>query len=194
MNTHFVNYILLAIGILTLMVAVIMIFLDKLKGDDMYFNIDVKEQEIKKVIEDAEEILSELNFTSDVIVKEIEEKINNLNSIYRSVNSSLAQLNVKSALPEPAAASVATHPIAQQAAVQPQIQSTVERTTVPVKFKPMTMAAQSKAAPKDEKPKTKQQLIFELADQGTSVVDIAKRMNMGQGEVSLILSLKNEES
>lgn len=58
MTTHFINYILLAVGILTVLSTVIMIILDKLKGDDMYFNIDVKEQELKKVIEDAEEIQS----------------------------------------------------------------------------------------------------------------------------------------
>lgn len=186
MNTNFINYILLAVGILTLMAAVIMIFLDKLKGDDMYFNIDVKEQEIKKVIEDAEEILSELNFTSDVIVKEIEEKINNLNRIYRSVNNSLAQLHTK---PAPA-----EQVVSQQPVLQTQAQPVIEKTTVPVKFKPMTITSQSKSMPREEKPKSKQQMIFELADQGFSVVDIAKQMNMGQGEVSLILSLKNEES
>lgn len=181
MTTHFINYILLGIGILTVMAVVIMIFLDKLKGDDIYFNIDVKEQEIKKVIEDAEEILSELNFTSDVIVKEIEEKINNLNRVYRDVNNSISQVN--------------TRPVVEQQVPQPQSvsQPTIEKTIVPVKFKPITMTTTNKSSVKEEKPKTKQQMIFELADQGISIVDIAKQMNLGQGEVSLILSLKNEE-
>ena len=184
MNTHFVNYILLAVGILTVMTAIIMIFLDKLKGDDMYFNIDVKEQEIKKVIEDAEEILSELNFTSDVIVKEIEDKINNLNKIYRSVNNSIAQIN---------SGPMVKQQVTQQSVVLQQPQQTVEKTSVPVRFKPMTIASTAKNAIIEEKSKTKQQMIFELADQGISIVDIAKRMNVGQGEVSFILSLKNEE-
>lgn len=186
MTTHFINYILLGIGILTVMAVVIMIFLDKLKGDDIYFNIDVKEQEIKKVIEDAEEILSELNFTSDVIVKEIEEKINNLNSIYRDVNNSISQLNTRPVVEPQVLQSQVLQP-------QPAPQPTIEKTVVPVKFKPITVTASTKSSVKEEKPKTKQQIIFELADQGISVVDIAKQMNLGQGEVSLILSLKNEE-
>jgi DNA-binding NarL/FixJ family response regulator len=183
MTTNFINYILLAIGILTVMTLVIMIFLDKLKGDDLYFNIDVKEQEIKKVIDDAEEILSELNFTSDVIVKEIEEKINNLNTIYRSVNNSIAQLNTRSI----------TEPQVPELVTQTESNGPIEKTTVPVKFKPMTMTAPNKNTANEEKSKSKRQLVFEMAEQGTSIVDIAKRMNMGQGEVSLILSLKNEE-
>lgn len=180
MAANFINYFLLAIGIITVLTAVILIFLDKLKGDDMYFNIDVKEQEMKKVIEDAEEILSELNFTSDVIVKEIEEKIAHLNKVYRSVNQSIEQMNVRTVqMPqEPVMAAP----------------SAVERTTVPVKFKPITLTAANKTAVKEEKPKTKQQQVFEMAEQGISVIDIAKKLNMGQGEVSLILSLKNEES
>jgi hypothetical protein len=82
-----INYILLAIGIITVLSAIIMIFLDKLKGDDMYFNIDVKEQELRKVIDDAEEVLSELNFASDIIVKDIEDKINSFNQLYKSASN-----------------------------------------------------------------------------------------------------------
>jgi DNA-binding NarL/FixJ family response regulator len=168
------------------MAAVIVIFLDKLKGDDIYFNIDVKEQEIKKVIEDAEEILSELNFTSDVIVKEIEDKINNLNKIYSNVNNSIAQLNSRPMVVEQA--------VSNQSTIMPTNPTIVEKTVVKAKLKPMSITPVNKNLKKEEKPKSKQEIIFELAGQGTSVIDIAKKMNMGQGEVALILSLKNEEN
>ena len=46
--------------------------------------------------------------------------------------------------------------------------------------------------PVDEKLSQKQLKVFEYAAQGMSVTDIAKQMNIGQGEVMLILSLKNE--
>ena len=68
-----INYVLLAIGVFVILAALIMIFLDKVKGEDIYFSIDVKEQEIKKVIEDADEIISELNYTSEMVVQEIEQ-------------------------------------------------------------------------------------------------------------------------
>lgn len=192
MTTHFINYILLAVGILTVLSTVIMIILDKLKGDDMYFNIDVKEQELKKVIEDAEEIQSELNFTSDIIVKDIEEKINAFNQLYKHATRSLEQLNTKPAAVEPQAP---VHPVPQP--IQQPIQQTaphIERTVVPVKFKPVTAVNANKTVQSEEQAKSKQQMILELAEQGVSIVDIAKRLNVGQGEVTLILSLKNEEN
>lgn len=176
MTIHFINYILLAIGIITVLTAIILIFLDKLKGDDMYFNIDIKEQEIKKSIEDAEEILSELNFASDVIIKDIEEKISSFNQLYKNLSNSLVHVNV-----EPTAS-------------EPQQTQHVVKTTVPVKFKSVTAVSSQKSIFKEEKQKSKQQLVNELAEQGISVIDIAKKMNMGQGEVALILSLKNEEN
>lgn len=197
-----INYILLAIGIITVLSAIIMIFLDKLKGDDMYFNLDVKEQELKKVMDDAEEVLSELNFASDIIVKDIEEKINSFNMMYKNASSNLNHIAlVRPTVPEPqpvqqvqpVQAAQPMQPVQQ--AIQPEKQQApqIERTTVPVKFKPVTAVSASKIQQKEEQPKSKQQMVQELAEQGISIVEIAKRMNMGQGEVSLILSLKNEE-
>jgi DNA-binding NarL/FixJ family response regulator len=181
MAANFINYFLLGIGIITVLVTLILIFVDKLKGDDMYFNIDVKEQEMKKVMEDAEEILSELNFTSDVIVKEIEEKITHLNKTYRNVNQSMEQIHARPAV-------IPQEPVAAAPSLP------TEKNAVPARFKPITVMTGGKTITNKEKPKTKQQMIAEMAAQGISVVDIAKNLNMGQGEVALILSLKNEES
>jgi hypothetical protein len=183
-----INYILLAIGIITVLSAIIMIFLDKLKGDDMYFNIDVKEQELRKVIDDAEEVLSELNFASDIIVKDIEDKINSFNQLYKSASNNL---NYQSAIQSAPAPPPAQPVLPIQQTMQ---QAQVERTVVPVKFKPVTAVITNKSQIKEEHLKSKQQMVHELAEQGVSVIDIAKKMNMGQGEVALILSLKNEES
>ena len=184
MTTNFLNYILLAVGILTIMVIAIIIFLDKLKGDDMYFNIDVKEQEIKKVMEDAEEILSELNFTSDVIVKDIEEKINNLNRIYKSLNNNIEQHSTRMITVE--------QPVSQKILEEQPSQVVLEKPIAPAKFKPMTILPIKVNTQKEEPQNSKQEAIYELVSQGVSVVDIAKKMNIGQGEVSLILSLKKE--
>lgn len=186
MTTNFLNYILLAVGILTIMTVLIIIFLDKLKGEDLYFNIDVKEQEIKKVLEDAEEILSELNFTSDVIVKDIEEKVNNLNRIYKNANISMEQHNTRAIAVEQAV----PHKMMEE---QPN-QIVLERTIAPMKYKPMTISPIKRNTQKEEPQKSKQEVIYDLFGQGISIVDIAKKMNIGQGEVSLILSLKKEEN
>jgi DNA-binding NarL/FixJ family response regulator len=185
MTTNFLNYLLLAVGILTILAVAIIIFLDKLKGEDIYFNIDAKEQELKKVIDDAEEILSELNFTSDVIVKDIEEKINNLNRIYKSVSNNLEQHKFN--------ALAVTEPTLSEVAEQPVNQIIYERPAAPNKAKLMTISPKKADTPIDVVQGSKQEAIYELVNQGLSIVDIAKKMNIGQGEVALILSLKKEE-
>lgn len=167
-----VNYVLLAIGIFTMLVTVILIFLDKVKGEDIYFNMDVKEQEIKKIIEDADEIISELNYTSEMVVKEIEEKLNGFRNELKNLNNTgMSSFAAEKKDNAPAAAPIAV---------------------TPVKKKKITNDDRSDDKALDGKLSQKQQSVFDYASHGMSVTDIAKQMNIGQGEVMLILSLKNE--
>lgn len=166
------NYVLLAFGIFTVLAAGMLIFLDKLKGEDIYFNIDVKQQEIKKVIEDADEIISELNYTSEMVVKEIEEKL----SIFREELKSISEMAVST--------SAAVKKDNPAPLVAPIIKTS--------RKKKITNDDAEKDKAIDEKLNSKQESVFEYAAQGMSVTEIAKQMNIGQGEVTLILSLKNE--
>ncbi|MHB1392462.1 MAG: DUF6115 domain-containing protein [Clostridia bacterium] len=167
-----INYVLMAFGIFAILATIILIFLDKIKGEDIYFNIDVKEQEIKKVIEDADEIISELNYTSEMVVKEIEEKLKSL----REEQRNLANAAINTSVIE-------------------------KKDNVPPVIAPIITASKKKKITNDNVEKDnafegnlnpKQQAVFDYASQGMSVTDIAKQMNIGQGEVMLILSLKNE--
>ena len=167
-----INYVLLAFGIFTILAAAIFIFLDKVKGEDIYFNMDVKEQEIKKVIEDADEIISELNYTSDMIVKEIEDKLRSFRDELQSLNNT----PVSSAAPE-------------KKDIAPAI---ITKAAVSTKKKKITNDDTDEDKINDFNLNQKQQIVFDYASQGMSVTDIAKQMNIGQGEVMLILSLKNE--
>lgn len=167
-----INYVLMAFGIFAILAATILIFLDKIKGEDIYFNIDVKEQEIKKVIEDADEIISELNYTSEMVVKEIEEKLKSLREEQRNIANAAA--------PAPAAEK---KDVAQQAA--PPVVAAGKK-------KKITNDDAEKDKEISAKLNPKQQAVFDYAAQGMSVTDIAKQLNIGQGEVMLILSLKNE--
>lgn len=166
------NYIILAIGVFTVLAATMLIFLDRLKGEDIYFNLDVKEQEIKKVIEDADDIIAELNYTSEMVVKEIEEKMRGLREDIKNLN---------------APASGNNPPVVEAAAknIKPPVVVTGKKKKV------ISDAAESEGQA-DVKLSQKQQAVFEYAAQGMSITEIAKNMNIGQGEVMLILSLKNE--
>jgi DNA-binding NarL/FixJ family response regulator len=167
-----INYVLLAFGIFAILAAAIFIFLDKIKGEDIYFNMDVKEQEIKKVIEDADEIISELNYTSEMIVREIEDKLRG----FRDELTSLNNTSINNTAPEK----------------KDNIPAAVSTVQLPTKKKKITNDDIDKDKIYDVKLNQKQQSVFDYASQGMSVTDIAKQMNIGQGEVMLILSLKNE--
>jgi DNA-binding NarL/FixJ family response regulator len=167
-----INYVLLAFGIFVILAATILIFLDKVKGEDIYFSIDVKEQEIKKVIEDADEIISELNYTSEVVVKDIEEKLKSL----REEQQNLANTALNNA-------------VAEKKDNTPAPVQTIVNVS---KKKKITNDNAEKDKTTDEKNSPKQQAVFDYASQGMSITDIAKQLNIGQGEVMLILSLKNE--
>ncbi|MFZ5352051.1 MAG: DUF6115 domain-containing protein [Bacillota bacterium] len=164
MTVSYINYVMMIIGILVIFAAFVMLLIDKLKGEDMYFNIDVKEQELKKVMEDAEEIISELNYISDVVVQEIEDKIKNLQHAYSSIKAA---------------------PVVVQ-----EVKPTIATIPVNIKTKPSEKSVKDKGV--ELKLTPKQQAVFDYANQGLNIVEIAKRLNMGQGEVKLILSLKNE--
>ncbi len=166
-----INYVLLAIGVFVILAASIMIFLDKVRGEDIYFSMDVKEQEIKKVIEDADEIISELNYTSEMVVHEIEEKLSSFREELKSLNNQVS--STSPADKKPAA------PI-------------VPNVSAANKKKKIINDGSDLDKPFEEKLSQKQLSVFEYAAQGMSVTDIAKQMNIGQGEVMLILSLKNE--
>lgn len=166
------NYVLLAFGIFAILAATILIFLDKVKGEDIYFNMDVKEQEIKKVIEDADEIISELNYTSEMVVKEIEEKLNGFREELKSLNNKTVSKT--------------------QAEKNDNASVGVSTILASSRKKKVTNDDMENDKPLDDKLNQKQQSVFDYASQGMSVTDIAKQMNIGQGEVMLILSLKNE--
>lgn len=169
-----VNYLLMALGIFMILTATILIFLDKLKGEDVYFNLDVKEQEVKKVIEDADEIIAELNYTSEIVVKEIEDKL-------RSLREDYSRMTVAPEAPkQQTRETVPSLPVVPAAAV------------VAVKKKRITVDAAEKERAGSIRPNPKQQAVFDCSARGMSVMEIAKQLNMGQGEVMLILSLKNE--
>jgi DNA-binding NarL/FixJ family response regulator len=151
--------------------------------DDLFAQIDsaekekeIAKQEIKKVIEDADEIIAELNYTSEMVVKDIEEKLGGL-------KEELKKLSTAST-----AATSSVSPIASTAdkkeAPQPLINVR--------KKKKITNDGPENTEVTEGKLNSKQQAVFDYAAQGMSVTDIAKQLNIGQGEVMLILSLNNE--
>jgi DNA-binding NarL/FixJ family response regulator len=107
-----------------------------------------------------------------MIVKEIEDKLKGFRDELNSLNNT--------SVSNPPAEKKDNAPAAAQL------------TAVSAKKKKITNDDIDKDKIYDVKLNQKQQSVFDYASQGMSVTDIAKQMNIGQGEVMLILSLKNE--
>lgn len=197
--TSFIDYLLMIVGIFVVMITSIIIFLDKLKGEDIYLNLEMKEQELKKVMEDADEVISEINYISDVVVTEIEDKVRNMQNISQAIHN----MNTYTAVPVQASQAKDTYTSMQQ---MPQnvVLNDNRNYDMPQTRKDLSHINMQNGQQKNESPvsverneresklNTKQKKVFDYAAQGMSVAEIAKKMNMGQGEVMLILSIKHE--
>lgn len=166
------------IGIIVILMSAIIIFLDRIKGEDIYFNIDVKEQELRKVIEDAEEIVTELNFTSETIVKQIEDKIDLLNKHQNNID---IKANKDSKLDNKG---INTNTYKYRK---------FNRDFV-LKDNKQNHYAEDKILERNDANSfnSKHEKIVKYYRDGYSIEDIAKTENIGKGEVQLILSLRKD--
>lgn len=147
---NYINYLLTIVGIGMIIISLFLIASDKIRGEGIYYDLYMKEQEIKKAIADAEEIVGELVYTSEVVINDIEEHIS---SIKQSYSNNEKEIN-----------------------------------------KPAANIDESRKSNKDvpAPPKTKKEKdILDLFSKGMNADDIAKKLQIGKGEVSLILSLNS---
>jgi len=166
------------IGIIVVLISAIIIFLDRIKGEDLYFNIDFKEQELKKVIEDADELIAELNFTSETIVKQIEDKIDLLdkhqNNIDIKANKDYKFDNK----------SIYTNTYKYRKPIEDSLlKDNKQKHHVEGKIVEQSHNYNSNS---------KREKVIKYFKDGYSIEDIARSENIGKGEVQLILSLRKD--
>lgn len=169
-----VNYFIMFFGIVIVLVCAIVIFIDKVKGEDIYFDLDFKEQELKKAIEDADEIITELNYTSDTIVRDLEDKINYLNSLVHKIEPSSTDRHIFDNQNNNKNSKIANNTDANK------------------KYK-LEGKDDFNNYKSDRIAFDKNSLVLKYFDEGYSISEIAQKMKIGKGEVQLITSLKNED-
>ena len=136
-----------------IMVSLFLIFSDKLKGEGLYFDLYVKEQEIRKAIAEADEIIDELKYTSEALVDQIEHSINEFKTSIDEIKESEIE-NI----------------------------STIKTVSDDNIGKVVLDKSDSNK---------KTNMIYEYYNKGMDVAEIARLLDIGKGEVSLILSLYN---
>jgi len=165
------NYLLIIAGIGMIIISLFLIISDKIKGENIYYNLCVKEQDIKKAIDEANELIGELAYTSETIVNEIEDYIVNKRKYVQEEDNNKVELLESS----------------------PAEDIYIVTETTPEEA---TMNEEKVNHPYDNKEREKN--ILKMYSDGLTVDEIAKRLQMGKGEVMLILSLnrgiKNNET
>lgn len=135
------------------MVSLFLIFSDKLKGEGMYFDLYVKEQEIRKAITEADEIIDELKYTSEALVDQIDHSIKEFKESINKIKENEIKI---------------------------------------IKDQEIISNENSKEVIKDKIDSNKKiNMIYEYYNKGMDVAEIARLLDIGKGEVSLILSLYN---
>jgi len=173
-----INYITMFIGIIVILMSAIVIFLDRIKGEDIYFNIDFKEQELKKVVEDTDELIAELNFTSEAIVKQIEDRIALLNKHENNID---VKANID-------------HKLDNKGIYANTYKYRKSNKDLVLKNNKDIHHSDDKIIERNDGniANSKHEKVIKYLKDGYSIEDIAKAENIGKGEIQLILSLRKD--
>lgn len=165
--------------------------------------IEKKKEEIEEILGSADQMLDELNRFSDYMVTHIEDKV-------REIESMIVKIDVKvddskSTLAQKA---VATQQGGSHGCYEKnnQNEGNVSKTIVPFSNKGIAFNAnkiysyssyssatisENRVAEKIINSNIKSKQIISLAEKGFSETEIAKKLNVGRGEIQLVLGMRN---
>ncbi|MGI6778685.1 MAG: DUF6115 domain-containing protein [Acetivibrionales bacterium] len=150
------------IGITLIILSLLWIVIDRKKSDNYEKRLDRKKYELSAIITDAEEMIEELNKFSEYIVTQIDMKNEELLKSLKNIEERLESLNEKSYNQNDRRE--------PEQGISPKQSQTLES---------------DKVIPIDGRFRR----VLALAQDGLSHTEIAKNLNMGKGEIQLILGI-----
>lgn len=158
-------------------------------SDDMLENTEAKLDKIAN-----QKIMAVGNYSEDVL-KNIEENHNEVMFLYNMLNDK--ETTLKNTVRDIEAVKVSVRKMADNVendvqAWENEIKLSPEEETVPAEDKeeqPSQEAVPEMEDAEEEDPRSNKEKILELYRQGKSNIEIAKRLNLGVGEVNLVLGL-----
>jgi ATP/maltotriose-dependent transcriptional regulator MalT len=151
-------------GILLIIGTLVVILFDKKKSLDYASKMEEEKNELIKVIADSEQMLEELNRFSDYVISQVEKKSTQLAALLRQCDEEL---------PKQATDVQGENPLEIK---EPAVSAGVAKGEEPKRSK-------------TELTNTRHKDVLELVERGMSDTEIAKALNMGKGEVQLILGM-----
>lgn len=181
MNSFFSG--LVTIGICLIIVSIVMVMLDRKRDLDEKNEIVSLKNELRELLEDSSDMVDELNRFSDYIVNKVDEKCSEFNKIMSDSNVTIKPLNEE---------------VSKAKSVQDNsehVYKTVEELEKS-EFLDDEIAFSDEIQPISPKPEEsttsknqKHDEVMKLFEAGMTDSDIAKALNMGKGEVQLIVGL-----
>ncbi len=183
---------LIFLGILLVLFSLILVFFDKRKSFGFMKSYEKKKQELIEIINDAELMIEELNKFSDYIVNQMDLKNEELSRNLSDAEKRIDKINDKL---KPGGLESSTQPVQEEiiteaVAANSGIINTVEASTAYLKHSGTTHHGNVKKADKIIPIKNKYSEVIRLSGEGIKNADIAQRLNIGKGEVELILGLR----
>ena len=180
-------------GIVLIIVALVSVLFDRKKSWDFEKRIDEKKQELLEIISDAEEMVSELNRISDYIVAQVNAKNDEILQSLRRYESKVMEINSKLYKADDNAKiekDIGEKQKQKEIGIDIKSDLIIESINVD-DFSPkkadnvMEVKSNEKVIPINAKHRE----VLQLAEKGLTDTEIAKRLNMGKGEIQLILDL-----
>lgn len=195
LNGFYISMIFL--GILFVIFSLVCLFLDKKNVFEFSRSFEDKKQELTEIINDAEQMIEELNKFSDYIVSQVDLKSEQMNKNLKDAEIRIRELSDRAAvIGRSAADSIETADIngrrrpasvaARTLDPQPSIQNVSNDKIV-------ITAANAPEAGKNDKIipfRRKYSEVLRLSREGMGNLDIAKSLKIGKGEVELIVGLR----
>jgi CHASE3 domain sensor protein len=171
MTAFFVCVVL--IGIILVIVSIIWMIIEKKNNRDYRLEIDEKRYELQQLIEDSEQLLNELNNFSGYIVSRMEEKEKDIEEAVKSADERLALLSDVKEIPDNSTPTQSQ----DTEEIKENSRASEDEFNKALPFK------KGKVIPFD----VKKREVMKLKRHGMGNAEIAKLLNMGKGEIELII-------
>lgn len=187
------------IGIILIVVSIIWIMFDKKEAYDMELRMDEKKAELLNLIRDAEIMVEELNKFSDYIITVIEEKNSEMDSkfseadkLINTIKNEMASFSNLQKEIEGDVNSIDIDPTLQE-------DNSIEKNETININSDEDLTASNSNSKDDSSPSksndkvvalnSKHNEVLMLAQKGFNETEIARKLNMGKGEIQLILGV-----
>lgn len=195
MNGFYVS--MISTGVFLIIVFLFFVIFDKSKTHSILKAFEDKKLELTEIINDAEQMIDELNRFSEYIVDQMELKNEELNRNLKDANQQINAISERfrkiCVNIEPDVLEISAMP--DHKAVAPFVANGAAvntADTVIASYNGANACTYAKSARKNEKVipfSRKYSEVIRLSQQGMECLDIAKTLNMGKGEVELIIGV-----